>query len=251
MEILQVHTEMRGSALRVAFHRPEKRNALTLAMYDAVTAALARAASDEAIRCVILTGAPGVFTGGNDLGDFMRNPPSPTDSPVMRFLHAIVEFEKPLIAAVDGPAIGVGTTMLLHCDLVIATERARFTMPFTKLGLVPEAASSLLLPALVGRQRASEWLLLGRPFDGKEAHAAGLVTRLCAPEELDAAAEQLAVELAALPREATILTKRLIRHGMKDAVREALAREGELFIERLSSPETMQAMMAFMTKKSS
>ncbi len=240
---------MRGAALRVAMNRPEKKNALTLDMYDRLTAAIAQARDDDAVRVLILTGAPGVFTAGNDLGDFMKSPPTGPDSPVMRFLQAIIDFPKPLIAAVDGAAVGVGTTMLLHCDQVIATDRVRFHMPFTKLGLVPEAASSVLFPALVGHQRAASWLLFAQPFDAKEAHEAGLVNRVVAPAELDQVAEALAAEIASLPREAVRLTKRLLKQGMAAAVKEALSREGELFLARLGSPETMAALMSFMTKR--
>jgi enoyl-CoA hydratase/carnithine racemase len=200
MDSTHVTIETRGAALRVAMSRPEKKNALTLAMYEAMVEGFRRAVNDDAIRCVILTGAPGVFTAGNDLVDFMKAPPTGQDSPVMRFIKAVYECDKPVIAAVDGAAVGLGTTILLHCDLVIATERAKFTMPFTKLGLVPEAGSSLLVPAWFGRARAGEWLLLGRTFDGKEALAAGLVSRLVAPEALDQTAEKMAAEIAALPK---------------------------------------------------
>jgi enoyl-CoA hydratase/carnithine racemase len=190
-----------------------------------------------------------VFTAGNDLADFMKAPPTSPDSPVMRFIKAVYEIDKPVIAAVDGTAVGLGTTILLHCDLVIATERAKFTMPFTKLGLVPEAGSSLLVPAWFGRARAGEWLLLGRTFDGKDALAAGLVSRLVAPDELDAAAEKMAAEIAALPKEATVLTKRLIRGGARKAVEATIEEEAELFVQRLRSPELAQAVMSFLTKK--
>jgi enoyl-CoA hydratase/carnithine racemase len=249
MEATRVLTEMRGATLRVAMNRPEKKNALTLDMYERLIAAFAQASADDAVRVLVITGAPGVFTAGNDLGDFMKSPPTGADSPVSRFLQTIVEFDKPLIAAVDGVAIGLGTTMLLHCDQVIATDRARFHMPFTKLGLVPEAASSVLFPALVGHQRAASWLLFAQPFDAKEAHGAGLVSRVVAPNELEQVADALAVEVAALPKEAVRLTKRLLKQGMAAAVKEALAREGALFMERLGSPETMEALMSFMTKR--
>jgi len=244
-----VLTETRGAVFRVAMNRPEKKNALTLEMYERLTAALEQAGTDEKIRVVVITGAPGVFTAGNDLGDFMKSPPSNEDSPVLRFLKALIAFPKPIVAAVDGPAIGLGTTMLLHCDLVLATDRARFHMPFTKLGLVPEAASSILVPALVGRQRAASWLLLARPFDAAEACEAGLVNRVVAPAELDQSAEALANELAALPREAVLITKGLLKQGNDALVTDALRREGLLFIERLKSPETMEALMSFMTRR--
>ncbi len=249
MDESKVLTEIRGAAMRIAMNRPEKKNALTLDMYERMTAAFTQAANDDAVRSVIITGAPGVFTAGNDLGDFMKTPPTGTDSPVLRFLEAVIGFPKPLIAAVDGPAVGVGTTMLLHCDQVIATDRARFQMPFTKLGLVPEAGSSVLFPALVGHQRAASWLLFAQPFDAKEAFEAGLVNRIVAPAELDQVAEALAADIAALPREAVRLTKRLLKQGMAAAVKEAVAREGTLFLERLQSPETMEALMGFMMKR--
>lgn len=249
MTVDLVLTEQRGPVLRVALNRPAKKNALTLSMYDLLTAALERAGNDEATRVVVITGAPGVFTAGNDLGDFARTPPVDEHSPVLRFLHALLKFKKPLIAAVDGAAVGIGVTMLMHCDLVVATDRVRFLMPFTKLGLVPEAAASLLIPALVGRQRASSWLLLSRPFDSAEALQAGLVNQVVPPDELDATADKLAQELAALPREAVLLTKGLIKRGLEAAVDETLRHEGALFVDRLRSPETAAALMAFMARK--
>jgi enoyl-CoA hydratase/carnithine racemase len=242
-------TEIRGAVLRVAMNRPEKKNALTLEMYEQLCAAFDRASKSDDVRALYITGAPGVFTAGNDLGDFMKRPPGDADSPVARFLATLVTFDKPLVAGVDGPAVGLGTTMLLHCDLALATDRARFTLPFTKLGLVPEAASTFLLPRLVGRQRASAWLMLAQPFDAKEALDAGLVYRVVAPAELDQAGEQLAQQMAAMPREALRLTKSLLRQGTEDAVRAAMTREAAVFVERLKAPETAQAIMDFMTKK--
>jgi enoyl-CoA hydratase/carnithine racemase len=244
-----VLTARRGSVMRITLNRVAKKNALTLAMYDQLTAGLTAAGSDDEVHSVLIAGAPGVFTAGNDLGDFMQQPPTTSDTPVFRFLQALIGFDKPVVAAVDGPAVGVGTTMLLHCDHVLATERARFHMPFTRLGLVPEAASSLLLPALVGRQRASEWLLLGRPFDAHEAVSAGLVNRIVPSAELEAASEAVGAELAALPKGAVIATKRLIGQGMRAAVGEALEREAQVFMQRLQAPETMAAFTAFMMKR--
>lgn len=249
MQTDRVMTEARGAVLRISMNRPEKKNALTLEMYDGLTAALARAESDDALRVAVLIGAPGIFTAGNDLGDFMKSPPTGTDSPVLRFLHKLATFKKPLIAAVDGPAVGIGTTLLFHCDMVVATDRARFHMPFTKLGLVPEGASSLLVPALVGRQRATSWLMLGKPFDAKEAHQAGLVYEVVAPDVLDASAMALANQICELPREAVLLTKGLLRDAGEKLVLETIATEGKMFIERLQSAETLAAMMAFMTKR--
>ncbi|MEO6950747.1 MAG: enoyl-CoA hydratase-related protein [Polyangia bacterium] len=249
MDNALVVTELRGTVLRIAFNRANKKNALTMAMYELLTAALAQAASDDKVRSVLFLGSPGVFTAGNDIGDFMQHPPTSEDTPVVRFLTALMSFDKPMVAAVDGPAVGIGTTMLLHCDVVLASDRARFHMPFTKLGLVPEAAASVLVPALVGRQRAAAWLMLSRPFDVKEAHAAGLVSRIVAEAELDAAAEEIGAEIAALPAEAVRLTRQLLKAGTASLVDEAMKRELVLFRERLTAPETMEAFMAFMSKR--
>ena len=218
-------------------------------MYEQLTAGLRAAAADDRVRSVLLAGSPGVFTAGNDLGDFMKHPPTSSDTPVIHFLKALIGMEKPVVAAVDGAAIGVGTTMLLHCDHVIASDRARFHMPFTKLGLVPEAASSLLIPALVGRQRASAWLLLGRPFDVQEAMAAGIVNRIVASADLDAAADAVGAEIAALPKDAVLLTKKLITHGMRAAVDDTLERELQVFMKCLQSPDTAAALSAFLSKR--
>lgn len=238
-----------GAVAVLRFARPAKRNAITVAMYEALTAALAAAVADEAVRAVVFLGADGVFTAGNDLKDFMANPPTGEDSAVFRLLQALVDCPKPLVAGVDGAAVGIGTTMLLHCDLVVASDRARFQMPFVKLGLVPEGASSVLLPARVGMQRASEWLLLGEPFGAQEAHAAGLVNAVVAPAEVEARAMAYASALADRPPEAVRLAKALLRDPQRPMVHEALAREGAVFIERLQSPEAHAAFMTFFARK--
>ncbi len=249
MDNALVTTERRGTVLRIAFDRANKKNALTMAMYELLTAALAQAGADDHVRSVLFAGSSGVFTAGNDIGDFMQHPPTSEDTPVVRFLNALMSFDKPIVAAVDGPAIGIGTTMLLHCDVVLASERARFHMPFTKLGLVPEAAASVLVPALVGRQRAASWLMLARPFDVEEAYTSGLVTRIVPSGELEAAAEAVGSEIAALPREAVRLTRQLLKEGTAALVDAAKKRELQLFMERLTSPETMEAFAAFMMKR--
>jgi enoyl-CoA hydratase/carnithine racemase len=238
-----------GAVAVLRFARPAKRNAITVAMYEALTAALHAAIADEAVRAVVFLGADGVFTAGNDLKDFMANPPTGEDSAVFRLLQALVDCPKPLVAGVDGPAVGIGTTMLLHCDLVVASDRARFQMPFVKLGLVPEGASSVLLPGRVGMQRASEWLLLGEPFSAQEAHAAGLVNAVVAPAEVDARAMAYAAALADRPPEAVRLAKALLRDPQRAQVHEALAREGAVFIERLQAPEAHAAFMTFFARK--
>lgn len=238
-----------GAVVVLRFARPAKRNAITVAMYEALTAALHAAIADEAVRAVVFLGADGVFTAGNDLKDFMANPPTGEDSAVFRLLQALVDCPKPLVAGVDGPAVGIGTTMLLHCNLVVASDRARFQMPFVKLGLVPEGASSVLLPGRVGMQRASEWLLLGEPFGAQDAYAAGLVNAVVAPAEVDARAMAYAAALADRPPEAVRLAKALLRDPQRAQVHEALAREGAVFIERLQAPEAHAAFMTFFARK--
>ncbi len=240
-----VRIEIAEAICTIRFDRPEKKNALTTAMYADVVAALRAALTDDAVRVVRFIGTPGLFTAGNDLGDFMSRPPSDTEAPVFQLLSMLPDYAKPIVAAVDGPAIGLGTTMLLHCDLVVATARARLQMPFIKLGLVPEAASSLLLPSLAGLQRASEWLLLGEAFSGTDAHSAGLVNRLVAPEDLEAESLALCRALAARPPEALRQSKALLRAPLTAAIRETMQREGAVFLERLRSPEALQAFTAF------
>ncbi len=239
-----------GPVTTLRFNRPEKRNALNVAAYEALVGALRRARDDDAVRVVLITGQAGVFTAGNDIADFAQRPPAGPDSPVARFLEALVEFPKALVAAVDGPAVGVGVTMLAHCDVVVASARARFVLPFVDLGLVPEAASTLLLPLLVGPARASRWLLLGEPIDATTALEAGLVSELAEPDALEAKARAFAEALAAKPPEALRQTKRLLRAAWADATRAALAREGEAFAERLRSPEAARAFQAFLGRKS-
>lgn len=228
--------------------RTDKKNALDIEMYDAIRVALEEAASDAEVRVVLLAGADGMFTAGNDIADFLNNPPTGEDSPVFRFLDALMGFEKPIVAAVDGIAVGVGTTMLLHCDLVVASERARFRLPFVNLGLVPEAASSYLLPRLAGVQRALELFLLGEFFDARAAREAGLVNAVVPPESVESEALEFAGAIANKPPEAVRLTKKLVRGPIAGEVRAASNREAEIFFERLRSPEAREAFGAFMKK---
>jgi enoyl-CoA hydratase/carnithine racemase len=232
--------------LEIRFNRPEKKNALTRDMYETVSAAFERADAEPAIRVVLLTGTGDTFTSGNDVKDFQAANSRPRGG--SRFLPALSSLQKPLIAAVNGAAIGVGTTMLLHCDLIVAARSARFVMPFTSLGLVPEAASSLLVPRLLGHQRASVMLLLGEPLDAATACEWGLVNRVVDDAALMDTAREMAQRLAALPPQAVRLTKRLIRHGTSD-VAERIQEEIALFTERLASPEAQEAFAAFMQKR--
>jgi enoyl-CoA hydratase/carnithine racemase len=240
--------EIRDAVRVIRLTRPEKKNALTEAMYGAMADAIGAAGGDPNVRALVFAGSPGVFTAGNDLADFLQHPPTDEHSPVFRFLRQLVEFPKPIVAAVDGPAVGIGTTLLLHCDLVVATARARFALPFARLALVPEAASSVLLPMLAGYHRAAEWLLLGEPFGGEDAHRAGLVNRLVVPEALDDTALGLATALAALPAEAVRMTKRLMRDPLREATVAALRREAGVFVERLQSAEARAAFQAFLNR---
>lgn len=239
----------RESVMTLTLNRPSRKNALTLAMYDDLTAALKSAAEDTQIRAVIIRGAEGVFTSGNDLTDFMQNPPTSVDTPVFHFLRAILEFPKPLIAAVSGPAIGIGTTLLLHCDLVYADERAVFQLPFIRLGLVPEAGASLLIPRLAGHRRAAELLMFGEKFSAAEALDLGLINERVSSERLFERAQERAEALAKLPPEAMRQTKQLLKAPLYEELSQVMVAEGELFMKRLTSPETREAIEAFFAKR--
>jgi enoyl-CoA hydratase/carnithine racemase len=234
--------------LEIRLNRPEKKNALTRAMYDAMADAFAQVDADPTLRVALLTGTGDSFTSGNDIADFQARASGDRESSASRFLPALSTMQKPLIAAVNGAAIGVGTTMLMHCDLIVAARSARFVMPFTALGLVPEAASSLLFPRLLGVQRASALLLLGEPLDAATALEWGFVNRLVDDGALMQTAREMAQRIAALPPQAMRLTKRLIRHGNADLA-SRIEEELALFREQLGSPEAAEAFRAFMEKR--
>lgn len=234
--------------MEIRFNRPEKKNALTRAMYDGVVAALEAAENDPAIRVILLTGTGDTFTSGNDIKDFQKRAATSNSSAASPFLTALSTLNKPLIAAVNGAAIGVGTTMLAHCDLIVAVRSARFVMPFTRLGLVPEAGSSLLFPQLLGHQRSSAMLLLGDALDAEAALAAGFVYQVVDDAELMTAARAVAARLAALPPQAIRQTKQLMRRGKPD-LPGRINEELELFRARLASPEAAEAFAAFMEKR--
>jgi len=229
--------------------RPEKKNALTAAMYQAMADALRAADADARVRAVLITGQPGVFTSGNDLEDFMQRPPQGVDSPVFQFMQALIECGKPVVAAVTGAAIGIGTTMLLHCDLVYVSDEARLAMPFVSLGLVPEYASSLLLPRLVGHAKAAEHLLLGDPFTGEKAVEMGIANAVLPAGEVVNHARRMAERFNALPPGAVRDSKRLMRQAGQAQVQEAMRAESTIFRERLRSPEAMEAFRAFFEKR--
>ena len=237
-----------GTVTEIRLNRPDKKNALTVAMYSALADALAEAAADDAVRVVTIAGSGGIFTAGNDLKDFQEAPPVGTDKPVYRFIQAIADFPKVLIAGVTGPAIGIGTTMLLHCDLVLASPGASFQMPFVDLALVPEAGSSMLFPQLVGRQRAAKHLILGEPFDAATAESYGLVTAIVPEEELEQALRRTAERVAAKPPEAVRITKRLLASPAA-SLAERIEAEGRHFGERLHSAEAAEAFLAFFEKR--
>jgi enoyl-CoA hydratase/carnithine racemase len=244
-----VVVETRERVTRIELNRPEKKNALSPEMYALIAQALGAAEADAQVRAVLIHGQSGCFTSGNDVKDFLELPRGAGESPAAGFLRAISTAKKPLVAAVGGPAVGVGTTMLLHCDLVYAAPNARLQMPFVPLGLLPEAASSLLLPAMAGYRRAAEMLLLGQPFGAEKALAAGIVTEVVPEAELLERARAAALALAALPPASVRMTKELMKRGLAQGVQERITEELHLFGERLKSPEAREALRAFMEKR--
>ena len=234
--------------LAVRLNRPEKKNALTFQMYAGLTEALTKADGDPAVRVVLITGAPDCFTAGNDLADFAGAKPAQV-SPAIRYLEALAACAKPVVAAVAGVAIGIGTTLLLHCDLVYAAASARFQLPFVNLGLCPEAASSVLLPALVGAHRAAELLLFGEPFGAEAARDLGIVNQVVADADLLATATAMAQQLAQKPPRALRTTKMLLKRGQAEVIKQAMSREGEQFAALLEGPEAKEAMAAFLERR--
>ncbi|MBV2234062.1 MAG: enoyl-CoA hydratase [Sterolibacterium sp.] len=244
-------TECKEGVFRIEICRPDKKNALTTAMYTALADALDLAEQDAAARVIVIHGQPGMFTAGNDLGDFLANPPLQDEPPppVFRFLNTFSTLKKPFIAAVSGVAVGVGTTLLLHCDLVYAGASARFQLPFVSLGLCPEAASSLLLPALAGHARAAEMLLLCEPFDAAKAREAGLVNAILPDEDVIEHAMTQARKLAALPTASVKLTKQMLKSAQQELIAKTMQTEVKHFKERLVSPEAKEAFAAFFDKR--
>ena len=239
-----------GAVASIRFNRPEKKNAITVAMYQALVDALDDAAKDPAVRAVGIFGAEGVFTAGNDLGDFLAAGAlgGVEDLPVVKLLRALIAFPKPLLAGVKGPAIGIGTTLLMHCDAVVAGRSARFALPFVKLGLVPEAASSVLFPLIAGRSRASWFLLSGEQFGADEAKEMGLVTRVTDDADVDGAVAQMCGQLAELPPHALATSKRLLKARFAEAVDTAMTEELTAFTAALRSDEARAAFMKFLAR---
>ncbi|MFZ2296391.1 MAG: enoyl-CoA hydratase [Polaromonas sp.] len=247
--IPEILTHVDAGVMTITLNRLDRKNSITAIMYDAMADALESANHDGAVRAVVIQGHETIFSAGNDIGDFLNKPPSTPDSPVFRFLRGISSFPKPIVAAVCGPAVGIGTTLLLHCDLVYAGDNAAFSMPFVNLGLCPEAASSFLMAQLVGYPRAAEALLLGEPFMAETALEMGLINRIVPPAEVNALAQRQALKLAAKPLSSLIETKRLMKKGNAGIVAERMAEEGASFGRMLQEPAAREAFTAFMEKR--
>nr|WP_297355978.1 enoyl-CoA hydratase [uncultured Caldimonas sp.] len=246
---MTIKTAVMNGVQTIEIARPEKKNALTAAMYQSMSDALKAAQADASVRAVLITGQPGIFTSGNDLEDFMQRPPQGADSPVFQFMQSLVACDKPVVVAVTGAAIGIGTTMLMHCDLVYASDEARFAMPFTSLGLVAEFASSLLVPMHAGYVKAAEKLLLGDPFGAEEAQEMKLLNAILPAGEVVNHARRMAERFNMLPPAAVRETKKLMRRGQAKLVQETIGVEGEIFGQRLRSPEAREAFQAFFEKR--
>jgi len=242
-------SDLSVGVLTLTLNRVAKKNAFTQAMYAELAQQLEQAARDTGVRVVVVQGHETVFSAGNDIADFLQHPPTDLDAPVFRLLRAVASFPKPLLAAVCGPAVGIGTTLLLHCDLVYAGDNAAFAVPFVNLGLCPEAASSLLLPQLMGYHRAAEALLLGEPFMAEAALEVGLVNRVVPPTEANGMAQAQARKLAAKPLASLLATKQLLKQGQQAQVLAQMQSEAQVFGRLLGEPAAKEAFSAFMDKR--
>ena len=245
----EILTHVDAGVMTITLNRVARKNSITADMYSALADALESANHDVAVRAVVIQGHETVFSAGNDIGDFLNNPPATSEAPVFRFLRGLSSFPKPIVASVCGPAVGIGTTMLFHCDLVYAGDNAAFSMPFVNLGLCPEAASSFLAVQLMGYPRAAEALLLGEPFMAETALEMGLITRIVPPAEANALAQRKAQKLAAKPLTSVMETKRLMKKGNAGMVAERMAEEGASFGRMLQEPAAREAFSAFMEKR--
>jgi len=245
----EIITEYSESILRVVLNRPSKRNAMTSSMYVALAEIFSEAAKDERTRVVLWHGAGEAFCAGNDVEDFLKNPPGPGESPQARLMNALIDFDKPLIAAVRGAAIGGGTTMLTHCDFVYAGESAKFLMPFVDLAVVPEFGSSLAVPATIGHVRAAELLLLGSRFDARRAADLGFVTQVVSDQNVLATAMETAQKLAAKPAAALQASKRLLKRPFREQTKAAMKAENEAFSVHVRSDDAKEALNAFLEKR--
>ena len=245
----EIVTERTGSILSVQFNRPEKKNALTVSMYQTVADLLNAAAADDGTRVVLLHGAGDSFSAGNDIADFLNNPPKADDSPQSRFTEALMNFDKPLIAAVHGVAVGSGATILTHCDFVFAAEHSTFQLPFVKLAVVPELGTSYSLPAELGYLAAAELILLALPFDARRAAELGFVTRIVPDESVLATAVETAQRLAELPAGALQASKRLMKRSSREQTAAAVKAENHEFAARVRSADAKEALTAFLEKR--
>lgn len=247
---MSIKSAVFNGVCQIEIARPEKKNALTAEMYFQMAEALVAATSDATVRAVLIAGQPGIFTSGNDIEDFMKRGAQPvSESPAFQFMKAMIGCDKPVVAAVTGAAIGIGTTLLMHCDFVYVSDEARLAMPFVTLGLVPEFASSLLVPQLMGPRKAAEKILLGEPFTGQDAVDCGIANAVLPAGEVLAHARRIAERFNALPPAAVRQTKALLRRGNTDDVMAAIAAENEVFSKQLSSPEAKEAFSAFFQKR--
>ncbi len=246
---MSIKTATINNVVTIEIARPEKKNALTAAMYKAMADALRAANADNSVRAVLITGQPGIFTSGNDLEDFVKRPPAGDESDVFQFMAALMNCEKPVVAAVTGAAVGVGTTLLMHCDLVYVADDARMSMPFVALGLVPEFASSLLVPQAMGMRRAAEKLLLGDPLTPEQAVECGIANAILPAGEVVAHARRMAERFNQLPPGAVRDTKQLLRAPQREAVLAAMRVEGAKFTALLRGPEAREAFQAFFEKR--
>lgn len=245
-----VLTDVKDRILIVRLNRPERKNALTHEMYSALGDALERARDDTGIRCVLFTGTSECFTAGNDLSEFADGLPGDfAKTPVGRFLLLLASATKPVVASVNGAAVGIGTTMLLHCDMVFAGNNTAFQMPFASLGLCPEGGSSLLLPSWIGRVRTAELLMLGGAFTADDALRLGLINRVCEPSDTESEAFEVCKRLTEKAPAAIRATKELLNKPLMETLRHTMLEEGELFAERLKSPEAAEAFKAFVDKR--
>jgi len=244
-----IQIEQERGLLTLRLNRPDKKNALTRAMYSRLAEALKQADADPEVNAVLITGSSDCFTAGNDIADFLQEPPSGLDSPVFQFMLTLLDCRKPVIAAVAGAAVGIGTTLLLHCDLVYVSRDARLRMPFVNLGLCPEFASSLLLPRLLGHAKAAELLLLGEGFSGEQAATWGIATEaLGSGEAALARAREVALRFESLPPEAVRISKQLMKAPDREQLRKVIEEEGALFVQRLRSPEAVAALSRFINR---
>jgi len=235
--------------LTITFNRVDKKNSFTADMYAALADAFTQAQRDDAVRVVVIQGHETVFSAGNDIADFLKAPPVSPDVPVFRFMRAISSFTKPIVAAVCGPAVGIGSTMLFHCDLIYAGDNAAFSMPFVNLGVCPEAASSLLATQRMGYVRAAEALLLGDPFSAEAALEMGLINRIVPPTEVNALARRQALRLAAKPQQPLLIAKRLMKQAQASLVATHMAEEADIFGRLLTEPAAREAFGAFLEKR--